>query len=306
MPASDTFIAFWKGMTKRVGLKLTDKLLIGNIDTEKPQHIDVQDLPFARQSDLEAEASARASADTGIRNAADIYNVTQKVPLQSGYYTHATARAAVPAAIRKKGLIITYQTDASSWRTEQFFQGELAAWTTDANWKLTGMDFSGDITAINNQISVLKKTAFKRLAADTNLDTVLTPGAYYIGTQEIPDGEQGPALYSKDFLFVNWEVKIQTVPTHPEIDGAQYWIKRDGLSVRKHYGSYEPADSDSLIDAHWGEWTALVEDAPYDDKLYARKNRAWVDANDARIVTVSEAEYADLEEKDPDTLYFIV
>ncbi|MDR2057633.1 MAG: hypothetical protein LBP83_05020, partial [Dysgonamonadaceae bacterium] len=116
------------------------------VNSGEPIPDDVDLSLYARQSDLEAEAAARSSADstlgaaignetiarssadTGIRNAADIYNVTQKVPLQSGYYTPATARAAVPAAIRKKGLIITYQTGASSWRTEQFFQGELAAW----------------------------------------------------------------------------------------------------------------------------------------------------------------------------------
>ncbi|MDR2085759.1 MAG: hypothetical protein LBP72_01135 [Dysgonamonadaceae bacterium] len=76
-----------------------------------------------------------------LQNSVDIYNVTQKVPLQSGYYTAATARAAVPTAIRKKGLIITYRTSDAIWKTEQFYKGETSAWTTADNWRsMDGLD----------------------------------------------------------------------------------------------------------------------------------------------------------------------
>ncbi|MDR0681166.1 MAG: hypothetical protein LBG15_04850, partial [Dysgonamonadaceae bacterium] len=65
-----------------------------------------------------------------------LYNVTVKHPLASGnYYTLTTARVAVPVAVRKKGLIITYQVSATQWRTEQYFQGELYDWTKSANWR---------------------------------------------------------------------------------------------------------------------------------------------------------------------------
>lgn len=49
-----------------------------------------------------------------------IFNVTKEVPLSEGYYTSETARAAVPAPIRKTGLLITYAIAANVWRLEQF------------------------------------------------------------------------------------------------------------------------------------------------------------------------------------------
>jgi hypothetical protein len=70
---------------------------------------------------------------------AEVTNVTYKVPLESGYYTADTARAAVPAATRKKGLIITYAISANNWVTEQFYKGEVSAWTTADNWGKIGI-----------------------------------------------------------------------------------------------------------------------------------------------------------------------
>lgn len=37
-------IAFWSGMTKRVGLKVLDKLMVGNVDNGEPEYIDIADL----------------------------------------------------------------------------------------------------------------------------------------------------------------------------------------------------------------------------------------------------------------------
>jgi hypothetical protein len=235
--------------------------------------IEVQGLPFARQSDLEAEASARSSADstlgaaignetiarsaadTGIRNAVDLYNVTQKIPLQSGYYTPAAARAAVPADIRKKGLIITYRVSETEWRTEQFFQGETAAWTTGANWKETGTDYSEDVTAINNDIGVLKKTSFIHLASDINLDTVLSVGVYYIGTEEVPDGIVIPTIPAKDFLFVAG-TKNLLVGTSVN-DVTQYRINKDGLSMRRHHTADVVINGETKP-AYWDEWKDIA------------------------------------------------
>jgi hypothetical protein len=64
-----------------------------------------------------------------------VFNVTQKVPLTTGFYTEATARAAVPAAIRKPGLIITYATATGEWTTEQFIGANVADWANEANWE---------------------------------------------------------------------------------------------------------------------------------------------------------------------------
>lgn len=49
-------------------------------------------------------------------------------------YTPATARAAVPAALRKTGTIITYNT-TSGTVTEQFEAADVSQWATEANWK---------------------------------------------------------------------------------------------------------------------------------------------------------------------------
>ncbi len=37
-------LKFWSGMNPRVGLKLADKLMVGNIDNGEPEHISIDDL----------------------------------------------------------------------------------------------------------------------------------------------------------------------------------------------------------------------------------------------------------------------
>jgi hypothetical protein len=73
---------------------------------------------------------------TNLQNGVDIYNVTLKVPLPSGnYYNESAARAAVPADVRKKGLIITYLRGGSDWIVEQYILDDLSGWATSTNWK---------------------------------------------------------------------------------------------------------------------------------------------------------------------------
>lgn len=71
-----------------------------------------------------------------------VYNVTKLHPLQSGYYTLATAVAAVPSALRSLGMVITYQVGAESWETKQF-TGALADWAVDSKWVDFGSGDSG-------------------------------------------------------------------------------------------------------------------------------------------------------------------
>lgn len=53
---------------------------------------------------------------------ADIYNVTVEIPLAPDtYYDPISARLSIPSINIKNGLIITYQTASSTWKTEQFF-----------------------------------------------------------------------------------------------------------------------------------------------------------------------------------------
>lgn len=71
-------------------------------------------------------------------SAKEYYNVTQQIPLSSGYYTASTARVVVPTNIRKGGLIITYAIADKQWVSEQYIG---VAYTNsemlkNANWRI--------------------------------------------------------------------------------------------------------------------------------------------------------------------------
>ena len=70
------------------------------------------------------------------------YNVTEQVPLESGYYTLETAIAAVEGKARAKGRCITYETAQGKWETKQFKGTNIGSWEQVASWE----DFGGDGT----------------------------------------------------------------------------------------------------------------------------------------------------------------
>lgn len=70
------------------------------------------------------------------------YNVTEQVPLESGYYTLETAIAAVEGKVRAKGRCITYETAQGKWETKQFKGTNIESWEQAASWE----DFGGDGT----------------------------------------------------------------------------------------------------------------------------------------------------------------
>ena len=72
------------------------------------------------------------------------------------YYTSITARAAVPAGVRKKGLILNYETSAGVWYSERFIGSDIAAWTTAANWLMIP-DKSYVDTQISNTLNVISE-----------------------------------------------------------------------------------------------------------------------------------------------------
>ena len=75
----------------------------------------------------------------GTGSGGNTYNVTAEVPLQSGYYTLATAIAAVEDRHRSKGLCITYEKSQGRWETKQFTGTSLSVWEQEASWE----DFGG-------------------------------------------------------------------------------------------------------------------------------------------------------------------
>ena len=66
-------------------------------------------------------------------------NVTAEYPLQTGYYTLATAIAAVEEKRRAKGRCITYESEQGKYVTKQFVGTSLASWTSESSWD----DFGG-------------------------------------------------------------------------------------------------------------------------------------------------------------------
>ena len=70
------------------------------------------------------------------------YNVTEQVPLESGYYTLETAIAAVEGKARAKGRCITYETAQGKWEAKQFKGTNIESWEQAASWE----NFGGDGT----------------------------------------------------------------------------------------------------------------------------------------------------------------
>lgn len=92
-----------------------------------------------------------------LANNVGLYNVDKHVPLGGGFYTSATARAAVPSDVRKVGLIITYKTDATTSVTEQFIGSDVSGWTTDANWKNVGSEGGNKILEWKTDAATTRK-----------------------------------------------------------------------------------------------------------------------------------------------------
>lgn len=66
-------------------------------------------------------------------------NVSEAYPLESGYYTLATAIIVVEEKRRGKGRCITYEAAQGRWETKQFVGTSLTAWDQPASWE----DFGG-------------------------------------------------------------------------------------------------------------------------------------------------------------------
>lgn len=84
-------------------------------------------------------------------------NVTEEIPLESGYYTLATAIVAVEEKKRAKGRCITYETAQGKWETKQFIGTSLDSWEQVASWEDFGgagnvksISVNGKKQAINN------------------------------------------------------------------------------------------------------------------------------------------------------------
>ena len=102
-----------------------------------------------------------------------LYNITEAIPLVSGYYTSATARAAVPIPIRKLGFELRYEVSAGVWYKEMYIGTSLSGWTTASNWvqlpDKAYVDNSVAFKPTTAQGNVLFAGATNNILGDSNL-----------------------------------------------------------------------------------------------------------------------------------------
>jgi hypothetical protein len=96
------------------------------------------------------------------------FNVTDQVPLESGFYTLETAIAAVPEKNRSKGLCITFEASQGKWLTKQFIGTDTTSWDATASWE----DFGGAGTVKQVTVNGEKKTPDSTGNIDITIPTV--------------------------------------------------------------------------------------------------------------------------------------
>ena len=118
------------------------------------------------------------------------FNVTDQVPLESGFYTLDTAIAAVPEKNRSKGLCITFETAVGKWLTKQFVGTDITSWESAASWE----DFGGAGTVKQVTVNGDRKTP----DASGNIDITI-PAVEVDETldQESTNAVQNKAIASK-------------------------------------------------------------------------------------------------------------
>jgi hypothetical protein len=161
------------------------------------------------QTAISNETDARETADktlqrnidtleASIIEGLDIYNVTAKHPLSSGYYTLATAINAVPIELRKKGLIITYHASSSGanfgWQIMQFSKGEpsnSSDWNASGGWVSISIPYLTASTSQSISISGYSdavRAIINASAAVTGGGLKVTSGALELNTDDITLG----------------------------------------------------------------------------------------------------------------------
>lgn len=98
----------------------------------------------------------------------NILNVTEAYPLQGGYYTLATAIAAVDEKQRGKGRCLTYEVSQGKWETKQFTGTSLDSWTQEASWE----DFGGAGTMKSLTVNGEKKLPDSEGNVSLNIERV--------------------------------------------------------------------------------------------------------------------------------------
>ena len=123
------------------------------------------------------------------------YNVTHLHPLGSGYYTSTTARAAIPTNVKRRGLVITFETSDGVWSKEQFRGNPATEWATAGKWKTLPGDTLQDVgtstidTLSQNAISLF----FDRQVKDYNSSYVFK--GFCVANQAAPSTPSANDVY---------------------------------------------------------------------------------------------------------------
>ena len=104
------------------------------------------------------------------------YNVTEEIPLESGFYTLATAIVAVEEKKRAKGRCITYETAQGKWETKQFTGTSLDSWEQAASWEEFGGAGNVKSISVNGKKQTLDSTGnvnitINEMEVDESLNT---------------------------------------------------------------------------------------------------------------------------------------
>ena len=136
------------------------------------------------------------------------YNVSENVPLESGYYTLATAIAAVPQKIKKGGLVITFTT-GTGW---DFYRYGESKYTNETNWNNTSHWYkiiSKQLFCANSQ-SINFDLVNKKLTTNAYSDTTLV---WEGGTYVIPRGSEFNISSSYSNYVIVFDIVTKTFST---------------------------------------------------------------------------------------------
>ena len=123
------------------------------------------------------------------------YNVTHLHPLGSGYYTSTTARAAIPTNVKRRGLVITFETSDGVWSKEQFLGNPATEWATAGKWKTLPGDTLQDVgtSTIDTLSQNVISTFFDRQVKDYNSSYVFK--GFCVANQAAPSTPSANDVY---------------------------------------------------------------------------------------------------------------
>ena len=150
-------------------------IAIGNLikgDSGKSPYIDETTKTWWEYNDTTKEYE-----DTGIAaKSVDVYNITNEIPLGAeSFYTLSTAITATPESIRKKGLILMFESAAGIIEAYQF-KSIVANWTNQSYWENISPSLKIDKTAIKQALGTSPTDVMSQKVVTDELGTKANHG----------------------------------------------------------------------------------------------------------------------------------